>query len=242
MKFQLRPVLTEIKELYQKPISPERFKEYLQKSQGDSKNDMILPIAGFNPMAKNHLLVKIEELEVLKVEELMTSTIEQFNCTLEVDEDMIFKVVLNLADDMKGAWTNHYTTDFDSKFKLNAFVSRKFCVPYFWTNENYTETLIQNRTNEYLNRTLYWIYNGSPKTLEDHYKQEMFAVKNSSKISLMNTAKSFDFLEAFYQKHKNNEDYDLIFNFFYGDEACDSLGYKKYGVGEMTGSNYVRRV
>jgi len=106
VKFKLRPILSEIKELYQQPISDGRFAEYLKKLQGDSKEDLILPIAGFNPMAKEHVLYKIEELEGLNAEEVMHQAIKEFNANLQNPIDDIFLVVLNLADDLKGAWTN----------------------------------------------------------------------------------------------------------------------------------------
>lgn len=52
MKFQLRPILSEMKDFYSQPISEARFKAYLAKLQGDTKGDMTLPISGFNPMQK----------------------------------------------------------------------------------------------------------------------------------------------------------------------------------------------
>lgn len=45
MKFQLRPILSEMKEWYSKPISAYRFNEYLSKLQGATKEDLVLPIS-----------------------------------------------------------------------------------------------------------------------------------------------------------------------------------------------------
>jgi len=71
MRFQLRPILSEMKEFYLKPLSTERFEEYLAKFQGGTKGDLKLPISGFNPMAKEHIIGKIEELENLEAESIM---------------------------------------------------------------------------------------------------------------------------------------------------------------------------
>jgi len=68
--FRLKPILGEMKELYQGPVSPDRFKNYLSKLQGSTDQDLALPIAGFNPMAKGHVLEKIEELEALGAEDI----------------------------------------------------------------------------------------------------------------------------------------------------------------------------
>jgi len=240
MKFQLKPILKEIKALYSKPISNERFEEYISKLQGDTKGDLKLPISGFNPMAKTHIIKKIEELEAVNADLIMKHVINEFNSNLKESNKATIEVVLNLADDLKGAWTNFYSTDFDSKFKLNAFVKRNFCVPYFWTSEVYTEKLIQQRTIEYLNRTLFWLNNPKPKTLEDHLEQEIFVYKNARDDYAKSDASKFESIETYYLLNKQSEDYNLIFNFFYGDAASENLGYRKYGFDDTTGFEYAK--
>ncbi len=148
MKFKLRPIFSEIKDFYQQPISKDRFRSYLNLLIGETDDNLALPIAGFNPMAKEHILKKIEELERFDAEGVMTEEISQVNAKIVTTGEEI-QVVLNVADDLKGAWTNFYTTDFDSKFKLHAFVSRNFCVPHFWTSEEYTKKQIEDRTKAF---------------------------------------------------------------------------------------------
>lgn len=239
MKFKLQPILSEIKQLYSKPPSTDRFKEYLSKLQGDTKGDLSLPISGFNPMAKDHILEKIDELEQLNAETIMEATIEQFNASLDQSDDE-YLVVLNLADDLKGGWTNHYSTDFDSKFKLNAFVNRKFCVPYFWTSESYTKEIIRLRTLEYLKRTVFRVNNPRPKTLKEHFQQEVYSLSVVDSSHFQFEKNDFEKIEQFYLENQNSEAYDKIFNFFYGDAASESLGYKKYGILKPLGNDYAR--
>ena len=242
MKFQLKPILSEIKDLYSKPISTERFKEYISKLQGDTKGDLALPIGGFNPMAKEHILQKISELEDHKVETIMEETIKEFNTKLDASHSKEITVVLNIADDLKGGWTNFFSTDFDSKFKLNAFVSRKFCVPYFWTSESYSRELIKSRTLEYLNRTLYRLKNPQPKTLEEHLEQEIFCVTMENNGNQIYKEANFKKMENYYLENKQSEEFDRIFNFFYGDEGSESLGYKKYGIERPLGFEYAKQI
>ena len=149
MSFRLRPILSEIKELYSKPRTPQRFKEYLAMLQGNTQDDMSLPIVGFNPMAKEHILDKIKELEALQAEELITEVLREINLTTAGKTSDTITVVLNVADDLMGVWTNRYTTDYDSKFKLSAFIERKFCVPHYWTSESYSAEHIKSRTRSY---------------------------------------------------------------------------------------------
>ena len=239
MQFKLRPILSDIKEFYQQPISKDRFKSYLHLLMGDTASDMALPIAGFNPMAKEHVLQKIEELEKINAETIMEEAILEVNAQIDNTGDEI-QVVLNIADNLKGAWTNFYTTDFDSKFKLNAFVSRNFCVPYFWTSENYTTELIETRTKSYLYRTVYRKEIARVKTLKDHLNQEIFVAKSIGAILNPAIENEFAELDLYYKNHNQSEDYALIFNFFYGDEACASLGFKEFGISDMSGFEYAK--
>ena len=228
-----------MKEFYLKPISEERFAEYLSKLQGDTKGDMILPISGYNPMAKNHVLQKIHELEELQAESIILEVIEEVNRGAVSDAET-YKVVLNLADDFKGAWTNKHTTDYESKFKINALVSRKFCAPYFWTTEQYTRDLVFRRTKEYLSRTRYRQGKGRLVSLEDHFLQEVFVGEQGGDD--FNKVNQQDFLKiaTFYKEHKKSEDYDLIFNFFYGDDASASLAFRQFGIRNITGFEYAK--
>ena len=239
MKFKLRPILLEIKDFYQQPVSKDRFRSYLEVLIGETGDDMALPIAGFNPMAKDHILEKIEELERLDAEGIMADAISQVNAQMDIAAEEI-QVVLNIADDQKGAWTNFYTTDFASKFKLHAFVSRNFCVPHFWTSEQYTKKQIEERTKAYLFRTIYRLEKAKVKTLKEHLEQEIFVTKNMEvEFSDVDEAE-YKELDLFYQSHQSSDDYNVIFNFFYGDEASASLGFKQYGVDEVKGYEYAK--
>lgn len=238
MKFELKPILSVMKEFYLRPISNERFQDYLFLLQGDSKDDLALPISGFNPMAKDHIIEKIKELEMLGAEEIMRRTIDAFNSKYLFSENPKITVVLNIADDLMGAWTNYFTTDYDSKFKIDALLKRNFCVPYFWTSEIFSEKLIKIRTLDYLSRTVYRMNKIKLKTLEEYFEQELHVAKSRNEYTASFTTMDNKQLESFYSVNKNTMEYDKIFNFFYGDKASESLAYKLYGIRGQTGFDY----
>lgn len=242
MIFRLRKILSEVKELYSKPASPDRFKAYITKLQGGTKGDLALPITGFNPMAKDHILTKIEALEKLAAEDIMQESINKFNAILKDSNDDEITVLLNIADDLKGGWTNYYTTDFDSKFKINAFVKRQFCVPYFWSSESYSQEKIETRTLDYLSRTLYRINNPQPVSLEEHLNQEIFVAQLGNSQAMTYNQADYVEAESYYLEHKHSEKYDRIFNFFYGDEGSISVGYKSFGSRPILGFDYSKIV
>ncbi|MEM7574694.1 MAG: hypothetical protein AAF433_17445 [Bacteroidota bacterium] len=246
MPFQLIPIIDRMLELYAQPRSAQRFEEYLAMLREHPKGDMVLPIAAYNPMAKDQVVGKLHELKELGAEKLMTETLSETNLQTEgeIDEPLI-DVVLNLADDLLGGWTNRYTTDYDSKFKIHAFVSRNFCTPFFWTSEDYSAELIQSRTRQYAFRTLYWLRKRllRPRSLQDHLEQEIYVATHCPPAFMDHESGELDILRQFYQTHRASEDYSLIFNFFYGDAASQSLGFTTYGLSqETTGFDFARAV
>lgn len=242
MTFELIPIIDPLIEFYAKPRSRGRFQEYLSILQGDKKGDLTLPISGFNPMGKEHVLQKLKELKELNAEPIIQDILENINATLTQEQDTrTFQVILNLADDLKGGWTNVYTTDYDSKFKINALVTRAFCTPFIWTSENYTDQLIRNRTLEYVYRTIYWLTNPKPRTLEDHVKQEVYVAGRSKIKSDYPDASDLQLLKNFYLKYRDSDDYGVIFNFFYGDIASKSLEFSVHGItGKANGFDYAK--
>lgn len=239
MTFQITPILSQILTLYNQPISFDRFQEYLKILQGNTGNDLEVPIAGFNPMAKGHALEKLDELITLKAEQIATEAVSEVNDKWKDKlNNETFKVSLNLSDDLKGGWTNRFTSDYDSKFRINALVARKFCTPIFWTSENFTEEIIRERTLEYVYRTIYWMTDPKPETLRQHIEQEVFVAEQ---VGVKTDDPAFDFASAdkFFNEHRDDDNYNLVFNFLYGDAACRSLEFSTFGnTQEMTGFRY----
>lgn len=244
MKFELIPIIDTMLDLYAKHRLKERFQEYISMIQDGKKGDLTLPIVGFNPMAKEHILQKLAELKELKGEQIIQDTLRSINVTLTEEQDQrTFKVVLNLPDNLKGGWTNLYTTDYDSKFKINALVTRTFCTPFFWTSESYTEQLIRSRTLEYAFRTIYWLTNPKPKTLKDHIEQEIYVAERSKLNSDNLDTNDFELLDNFYSKYQESDDYGIVFNFLYGDNASKSLEFPTYGIaGNRNGFDYAKMI
>lgn len=239
MIFEVTDVLEKMLELYRQPADFDRFKAYLKLLAGDTGKDLEVPVSGFNPMAKPHVLERLNELIELKAEQIAKDAIAGFNKQIaDPGKDVIYKIFLNLSDDVKGGWTNRYTSDYDSKFRINGLVSRKFCTPVFWVSETYSEKMISQRILQYAYRTLYWLKHSRPQTLKAHIDQERFVAEQSKGG---HQPDDFDFSAAdrFYLEHQQTDDYSPIFNFLYGDRACESLAFPTFGVGEnMTGYLY----
>jgi hypothetical protein len=228
MTFTLLPTLARMRNIYEQAFGQERFSAYLQALQ-DQYGELILPISGYNPMAKGHVLERLLVLEKLEAEQIMQEClIDLTKKHKDIFQDKNLKVALNLSDDHLGGWTNRYTSDYDSKFKIKGLINRDFCTPIFWSSEVFSKEIIQKRTVEYVYRSLYWLSNPEPTTLNAHLDQERYVAKasdfKSEKLDF-----GFQQMRDFSIKHRESEKYDIIFNFFYGDSASISLGMKPYG-------------
>lgn len=73
MLFKSLPTINLMIDLYEKPIGSQRSNNYLNRLQGSKKDDLVLPIGGFNLMAKVHVLEKLKELKKLDAENLIKS-------------------------------------------------------------------------------------------------------------------------------------------------------------------------
>ena len=76
-----------------------------------------------------------------------------------------------------------------------------------------------------------------PMTLQDHVNQEIYVARSANLHSTIDES-AYKILDRFYQQHRDSEDHSLIFNFFYGDDASESLGYRTFGIKGATGFDY----
>lgn len=232
MSFEVLPILDQMLNFYKLPKGMDRFSAYMKILNGDTKADMQVPISFYNPMGKEHVSDKIQELIDLNAEEIAKEVIDEINRTLASENLPTFKMAINLADDLKGGWTSKYTYDYDAKFKLNAFMERRFCVPVFWISEALSEKIIRDRITQACYRTVFQIKKGTPKTLEEHIDQEAFAFQ-TSRINPNDTPLlNIDSVIFIYSENKNSIDYSLIFNFLYGDAASETHGFKTNGISQ----------
>jgi hypothetical protein len=239
MKFQVIPVIDAMLELYQKPLAPARFRDYLKLLQGDTKDDLALPLGGFNPMAKEHARQKLQELKALDAEAIAAEVSQDLTKELALQQaGRVIGIAITLSDDLKGGWTNRYTSDYDSKFKINALLSRNFCTPVFWTGEHFSADMIRQRILEYAWRMVYRQSHEAPQTLQEHIAQEIFVAKQAP-LPVHMADEAITVVKALYQHYKDSDDYHTIFNFLYGSKASSSLEFpRRFVLEDFAGFRY----
>ncbi|MEM9076784.1 MAG: hypothetical protein AAGC43_07085 [Bacteroidota bacterium] len=236
--FKLTPVLDQMQSLYELPRDQKRFEAYLEMLQGKQKGNMILPIAGYNPMGKENVLEKIQELKNLNAEELIGEVLDKINIKEDIHALPNIQLVLNLADDVGGVWSNKCTVDYSSKFEFGPLLKRNFCAPYFWSSEGFTKNNIETRVVQYAYRTIFWIKNGTPRTLKDFVLQEIYVFAKGSQNEKEIPEYRLEEVQHFFNQNSESEEYSLLFNFFYGDKASNELNYPTYGAIENQGFRF----
>ncbi len=241
MEFQVRPILEQMAELYQIPRGKQRFDHYLFLLQGETRGEMILPIAGYNPMGKDHVEQRLQELVNLNAERIMEDALRHINAEYSsFRPNAIFEVIINLSDDLGGAWTDRFASHYANTFDFGAITKRNFCTPYLWTSDVcYTEELIIRRMLEAVYRTIHFLQRGKPATLADHVSQETFVQRHINRDIKVDVVEDQE-IRKFYEMNQGSEDYTLIFNFFYGDEASIQLGYQAFGNSTSAGFEWAR--
>ncbi len=228
MTFELLPVLDAMIALYQEPASPARFEHYLRLMLNENRDDIVLPIGGYNPMAKPHVLEQLLKLRTIEVESIMQEVIaaENAECA-DLLGNEIFFVSLVLADDLMGGWTNRYTTDYSARFETEALLKRQFVTPYCWSSESIDALLIRSRIRAAMIRTAYQLTHSAATTLESHIEQETYIQEALGERGLL--AGLSDSARTYYNRYKLSEEHGRIISFLYGDEAAKQLGYEPVG-------------
>ena len=229
MPFEMLPVLDAMRALYEQPRGRNRFQQYLKLLEGETATGLRVPVMHFNPMAKEGLVEKLRELQQLDAEAVVAAAVQELNLMpAGRGEEPLFRVALNLADDLHGGWTNRYTTDYANTFVLSALLKRGFCTPVCWASESYNPELIRLRTLAQGWRTRYQLWHAQPCAVAEHVAQESFvAAQLPAQLPPPEPVRRE--LLARYQAVQHATDQPTLLTFFYGDEAARELGYREWG-------------
>ncbi|RMG24506.1 MAG: hypothetical protein D6730_12570 [Bacteroidetes bacterium] len=144
-----------------------------------------------------------------------------------------------MADDLKGGWTNRYSTDYSCRFQTRGILRRNFCTPVFWVSEQLDERTVRSRVWEYLFRFQYQYEHGMPQSLQDHIFQEANIQKQLETLELeWKHSLGRDVLAhaaGLFARHRHSQHYATMFSFLYGDEAAAQFGYPLPGLPPFAG-------
>jgi len=245
MKFRVLPILDLLLDFYQQERSPERFQAYLQMVYDRQKDQLRLPLPFFNPMAKDHVIAHLQTLQNLASEAILADCCTLVNDSFQLEQNLPekdFQILLSLADDLHGGWTNQYSTHYSNTFSPKGLFNHQYCTALFWTSETQTRELVRKRCLETLWRTIYHTQYNYPITLLEHLQQEAFVqLKVGAQVPALQD-EEWLLIQEMFKANKDDDARATIIPFLYGDLASHTLGYPELGLGNYLGLRLAQKL
>jgi len=213
------PLLEIHRELYGMPRGMERFRAYLQRLTGGT-SDLSLPLVAMNPMGKAHMLAAAEAWIAAGVEEAAAQAVADAAARLDSARGVL-RVGLVLGDDVKGGWTNRFTTDFAQRFESAAMLRRDFATALLWSSEPPSRETARREVLRAIARALWERAQGPARSLRQMLAQEDDSLRFAG-APTPDRSRYAPWLDA--------TDAPTLFACLYGDDAAASLGYAPLGV------------
>jgi hypothetical protein len=234
MRVTYLPVLAILRELYVQPRDMQRFQRYIATLTGGS-GDVVLPIGVANPMAKEHAVVKMDELLAIGADEIGADAAAEADARLrQIEKDVEIKASVVLVDDVAGGWTNRYTSEASVRFPGRGALKRPFATALAWTSESPTADDIRRDMLAAIYRVAYQQWRGLSTSLAAMLNQEGLAgVFAGAGLTL--SAAQISAARAVIETLGKNPPYPTVFAAMYGDGAAEQLGYPVLGLPARAG-------
>jgi len=225
------PLLRVQREIYTLPRGMERFREYLRTMVNASSGDLELPLVGMNPMGKEHVPALLDRLLEMGADDIAAEAVMR---APDAATEGQHRATLVLADDLKGGWTNRYTTEFGNRFQLRAMLTRGWIVGTLWTSEEPSPDSVRQTILAAVYRTVWIERHGYPVTLRDRMAQEGFALRRAGAKVAMDD-EELDYTREVIRPLLDSEDMPTTVAALFGDAAADSMGFPRQGLSAWAG-------
>lgn len=234
MKLTYVPLLQLQRDLYRLPPGPDRFQEYLRTLIDAHSGDMSFPLSVMNPMAKEHVPNFLDQLIKLQGDEIAAKATDEAMTQLG-EEPGDYRVTLVVCDDLKGGWTNRYTSDFDYRFRQKPYYQRGWIATLLWVSEVYSCEAIYAEVQMAILRAAYIQRHGYAQTLREMIAQESYAIAKAGVQVPSLDAEDLAYTRAVLAEYEDSTEMPTVIAALYGDEAAHQLGYTPLGLSQNAG-------
>ncbi|MDQ2730589.1 MAG: hypothetical protein M3Y56_02930 [Armatimonadota bacterium] len=228
------PLLQIQRDLYTIPRGQERFRTYLSAMTNSETGDLELPLAGMNPMGKDHVPTLLDQYLALDADGAAAKAVAGAAHSLRPLE-RAFKVGLVMTDDAGGGWTDRYTTEFSHRFETKPLFRRGWLPGVLWTSE---EASVETACQEALSavyRGAFVQQHGWARTLGEMLAQEGWVMAMVGCTGRTLDADDLDYTREIIKPYLETHDHPTIMACLFGDVAAQSLGYQPYGLSHRAG-------
>jgi hypothetical protein len=228
------PLLRVQRDLYDLPRGYDRFRAYLATMIDPQTRDLKLPLVAMNPMGKDHLPPFLDALIAMDADAAAARAVGEARAAL-TSEPGAFKVALVVSDDLKGGWTNRYTSELGHLFEQKAFYRRGWVAAILWTSETYTPALVREETLLAVHRAAYAQRHGYAQTLGEMLDQETHAMAHADASGPLLEDDDLEYSRQVLAPLRQRTDRATIVAALFGDEAARQLGYPPLGLSARAG-------
>jgi hypothetical protein len=234
MKLEYVPLLQVQRDLYSLPHGMERFQADLATMVDPETRDLKLPLVAMNPMGKEHVPALLDEYLAFDADGLAARAIAEAEAQLaHVPGE--FKVTLVISDDLRGGWTNRYTSEFGHRFQSKAYHRRGWLTGILWTSERAARQTAREEILQTVYCGAYIEQHGFTRTLREMLAQEGYAMARAGCTQPALEAEELEYTREIIAPHLDATDYPLVFACLFGDEAASTLGYAPMGLSPRAG-------
>jgi hypothetical protein len=232
VRVELVPFLAQLRNLYSQPRSFTRFQEYLEILRNEA-GEMELPISNVNPMAKPHVLERVEQLLALDGEAVALAAAQEGATRLGDVADALRLIVI-VADDAAGGWTNRAFAEFSHRYESKHQVQRGWVVVMLWSSEEPTAGGVRIETLATLYRTIDERKHGPVRKLREILEREGRTMRFSGHKRRYDDTTLRAIRETI-GPHLDSHGAPIVMAALYGDAVAASLGYPPLGVPDRGG-------
>lgn len=237
MDIELVPLLAQQRDLYQIARGPARFSAYLRLMLNENHDDVRFPpLVALNPMAKDHVATRIDELLGLDAEEVAIRAADQ--ASLQHTELVkSFSIGLVVADDLGGGWTNRYASEFfliSGQRRTSPF-RQAWLTGVLWSSEPASVRGVWETVQMSVHRTAYIHRHGKPVALKDFMNQEGDAMLRAGCVEPTLDDDDLEYTRHLLAPHLDDSNARMIMESLYGDQAGQTLGFTACGLSHRAG-------
>ena len=234
MKLEFVRLLQVQRDLYALPRGMERFHTYIRTMTDAESGELVLPLVAMNPMGKDHvpaLLTQYLDMDADGAAERAVASA----ATAYDDVAGSFKVGLVLADDLKGGWTNRYTSEFSYRFETRPIHRRGWLLGILWTSEPADAATAAAEATMAVHRAAHIERHGYAQTLGQMLAQEGFASARAARVTSALDDDDLAYTRGVLTPLLGATDRATIIAGLFGDAAARELGYPPLGLTARAG-------
>lgn len=237
------PLLSKQHELYEVPRGWDRFRQYLEVMQPGT-DDQFVPMFVMNPMAKEHVTARLDELLALDADGIAQRAGEKAALRLPLVSET-FKAGMILADDLQGGWTNRYLSEAQIRYGYTLSLQRRaraksdttapWVIGMMWVSEPATRQHVEWTIQVSVYRAAYLRQHGYPTTLRQMLIQEGLALIFADAQPAALDHDELEYSREVIRVHLDTADFPVAFACIYGDPAASEVGYPPLGLSAGAG-------